>query len=68
MCSAHECMDFTDSAITYALLIFPTLFAITVIFQGISKMAKEESDGPVAIGVGVFLLLLIAAAYFLFIR
>lgn len=61
-------MDFTDSAITYALLVFPTLFAFTILFQGMSKLAREEPDGPVAIGVGIFLLVLIAAAYFLFIR
>lgn len=61
-------MDFTDSAITYALLIIPTFFAFTVIFQGVIKMVKEERDGPVAIGVGIFLLVLIIAAYFLFIR
>lgn len=61
-------MDPSSQAITYALLIIPTLFALTVVFQGISKVSKEEADGPVAFGFGVFLLLLIAAAYFFFIR
>lgn len=61
-------MDFNSSAITYALLIIPTFFALTVVFQGVSKLAKEEKDGPMALGVGVFLLVLIVAAYFLFIR
>jgi hypothetical protein len=61
-------MDLSSPAITYALLIIPTFFALTVILQGISKVVKEEADGPVAVGVGVFLLILIAAAYFLFIR
>ena len=61
-------MNFTDSAITYALLIIPTLFALTVIVQGVSKSAKQEPDGAVAIGFGIFLLLLIVAAYILYIR
>lgn len=61
-------MDLTSPAITYALLIIPVFFALTVIFQGISKMAKGERDGSVALGFGVFLLVLITAAYFLFIR
>jgi len=61
-------MNFTDSAITYAFLIIPTVFAVTVIIQGISKSAKQEDDGNVAIGVGIFLLALIAIAYFLYIR
>ncbi len=61
-------MDFSTSAITYALLIIPTFFALTVCAQGITKLVKGETDGPVAIGFGIFLLVLIAAAYFLFIR
>jgi len=61
-------MDLSSPAITYALLIIPTFFALTVIFQGVSKMAKGERDGSVAFGFGIFLLILIAAAYFLFIR
>lgn len=61
-------MDFSSQAITYALLIIPTFFALTVIVQGVNKSAKQESDGAVAIGVGIFLLVLIVAAYFLYIR
>ncbi|HLD25192.1 MAG TPA: hypothetical protein VJB96_04730 [Patescibacteria group bacterium] len=61
-------MDFSEQAITYALLIIPTLFAFTVIGQGLSKLVREEKDGPVALGVGVFLLLLIGITYWTFIR
>lgn len=61
-------MDFNDSAITYALLVIPTLIAFVVIVQGVSKLARSEKDGPVAVGVGIFLLVLIAVSYFLFIR
>ncbi|MBI5019764.1 hypothetical protein HZB58_05860 [Candidatus Gottesmanbacteria bacterium] len=61
-------MDISSPAITYVLLVIPTFFALAVMFQGISKMAKAEKDGSVAFGFGAFLLVLIAAAYFLFIR
>ena len=61
-------MDFTSPAISYAMLIIPAFFAFTVIGQGISKLVKSEPDGPVAFGFGIFLLVLIVAAYFLFIR
>ncbi len=50
------------------MLIIPTFFALTVLGQGFTKLAKAEKDAPVALGFGLFLLVLIAAAYFLFIR
>ena len=61
-------MDLSRPEITYVLLVIPTLFALTIIGQGIGKMRREESDGPVALGFGVFILILIGAAYFLYIR
>ncbi len=61
-------MDLQNPAISYSLLIIPTFFALTVVIQGLSKIAKEEKDGPVALGLGIFLLILIAVVYFMFIR
>ncbi|MBI4065375.1 hypothetical protein HY409_03330 [Candidatus Gottesmanbacteria bacterium] len=61
-------MDFSGPAITYILLVIPTLFAAVVIGQGISKIMKQERGGGVAVGFGVVFLLLIGAAYFFFIR
>lgn len=61
-------MDFTKQGMTYILLIIPTALAITVIVQGATKMSKNEKDAPFAFGFGIFLLILIVAAYFLFIR
>lgn len=61
-------MDFTSPAVTYSMLIIPTFFALTIVGQGISKIIKEEKDGSVAIGLGVFLLVLIGGAYWFFIR
>jgi len=61
-------MDASSQVIIYSLLVIPTFFALTVMTQGIVKLVKGESDGTVATGFGVFLLMLIVAAYFLFIR
>ena len=58
-----------DSAgITYAFLIIPSLFALIVVIQGVEKITKHESEGYVALGFGILFLLLIVAAYYLFIR
>ncbi len=61
-------MDVSSQVIIYSLLGIPTLFALTVVMQGVFKLAKGDKDGGVATGFGVFLLLLIVASYFLFIR
>ena len=61
-------MDFSGSGLTYAFMVIPSLFALVVVIQGIEKMTKQEPDGPVAIGFGILFLVLIAAAYFLYIK
>lgn len=53
---------------SYIFLVIPAFFALTIVGQGVSKMAKAKEDGPVALGFGLFLCLLIAAAYWFFIR
>lgn len=61
-------MNFNSPAVSYALLIIPTFFALTVTMQGLTKMQRKERDGQVAFGFGIFLLILIGVSYFLFIR
>lgn len=61
-------MDLSGSGIIYAFLIIPSFFAVVVVLQGIEKLTHNNSEGYVAIGFGVLFLILIAAAYFLFIR
>lgn len=61
-------MDLSGSGVTYAFLIIPSLIALVVIIQGVEKITKQEPDGGIAIGFGIFFLVLIAAAYFLFIK
>lgn len=58
----------SDSGIIYAFLIIPSLFALIVLIQGIEKLVHDNKEGYVALGLGIFFLGLIAAAYFLFIR
>jgi len=58
----------SDSGIIYAFLIIPSLFALVVLIQGIEKLVHDNKEGYVAIGFGIFFIVLIAAAYILFIR
>jgi hypothetical protein len=62
------CLFMDGPGIIYAFLIIPSLFAVVVFAQGIEKLSHGKSEGYVALGFGVFFLILIAAAYFLFIR
>lgn len=61
-------MNLSSPGIIYLLMVIPTLFACVVIGQGAYKMSKDEQDGKIIFGFGIGLLLLIVAAYFLFIR
>lgn len=61
-------MDLSGAGVTYAFLVVPSLIALVVIIQGIEKLTKQEPDGGIAIGFGIFFLVLIAAAFFLFIK
>ena len=61
-------MDFSGPGVIYAFLIIPSFFALIVIMQGFEKLSHQNKEGYVALGFGVFFLILIAAAYFLFIR
>ena len=61
-------MDLTNSGVIYALMIIPSLFALVVILQGIEKLVKHDPEGGVALGFGILFLVLIVAAYFLYIK
>jgi len=61
-------MNFNSPGFSYVFLIIPSLFALAVLGQGVSKMMRGDDDGPVALGFGIFLLVLIGVAYWLFIR
>ncbi len=61
-------MDLSGPGITYAFLIIPAMFAVVVILQGFQKLSQGKAEGYVALGFGALFLVLIFAAYFLFIR
>ncbi len=61
-------MDLFSPALIYAFLLVPMLFALTVTGQGIYKITKDEDDGTIVLGLGIFLLVLIVVVYFWFIR
>lgn len=47
----------------YATLILPSLFAVTLITEGISKLMKRES-GWVSLGIGLIFLSIVVGVYF----
>lgn len=61
-------MDLSKPEFSYVLLVIPLVFAGVVFIQGVAKSSAHEPDGTVAMGFGVFLFLLIGAAWFFFIR
>jgi hypothetical protein len=61
-------MDLSGPGVTYALMIIPSVFVVVVILQGIEKTIKHDPEGGVAIGFGILFLILIVAAYFLYIK
>lgn len=61
-------MDFSKQALTYAFLLLPTLFALVVFLHGINKLTKNEDGSISEVIFGVFLMLLVVATYFMFIR
>jgi len=61
-------MDLSGPGVTYAFMLIPSLFAFVVVVQGINKIAHNKPDGYVVLGFGIVFFILIAAAYFLFIR
>ena len=61
-------MDFSSSGITYAFMVIPSFFALVVMIQGIEKLTQRDPEGWVALGFGIIFLILIVAAYFLYIK
>ncbi len=51
----------------FVLLVLPSLFAITLIAEGLSKVLRKES-GWVSIGLGVVFLSAVVTAYFVILR
>ncbi len=64
----YKSMDFSGPGVTYAFMIVPSLIALVVVLQGIEKLTHRDPEGGVAIGFGILFLVLIVAAYYLYIK
>jgi VIT1/CCC1 family predicted Fe2+/Mn2+ transporter len=61
-------MDYTDAALSYALLLIPLGFSGVMIAQGVSKIKKKEASGKTVLGMGIIFFLLVPAIYVLLTR
>jgi len=59
-------MSPTDPQFLYMVLILPSLFGITLIGEGVSKLFREDVQGWVSIIFGVVFIVLVFLAYFYF--
>lgn len=59
-------MSPTDPQFLYMVLIIPSLFGITLIGEGISKLYQEEVQGWISIIFGVVFIVLVVLTYFYF--
>lgn len=60
-------MDPSDPALLYLVLILPSLFALTLLAEGLHKILRKES-GWISLLFGLLFLLVIIYAYFSFLR
>lgn len=51
----------------YVTLVLPSLFALTLIAEGVNKLLKHES-GWVSMLTGIFFLVIVLAVYFVVLR
>lgn len=58
-------MDYTDAALSYALLLFPMGIAGIMMAQGIAKLQNKDPSGKVVAIMGGLLLVLIPVVYYL---
>lgn len=59
-------MSLTDPEVLFLSLIFPTLFALTLIGDGFKKVMHCQSGGTFCMTVGVIFIALVVVAYFYF--
>lgn len=56
----------TDPQFLYMVLIIPSLFGLTLIGEGVSKLYQEETQGWISIIFGIVFIVLVILAYFYF--
>ena len=59
-------MKTTDPQFLYMILILPSLFGLTLIGEGISKILHEENGGWISVIFGFIFILVVVFAFFFF--
>jgi len=59
-------MKTTDPQFLYMILILPSLFGLTLIGEGISKILHEENGGWISVIFGFVFILVVVFAFFFF--
>ena len=58
-------MNYTDSSFLMILFILPSLFGLSLIGEGVSKIMNYDGRGWIGISVGSVFVLIIILAYFM---
>jgi uncharacterized membrane protein len=56
-------MNPADPQFTYMVLILPSLFGLTLVGEGVSKVLKQQAKGWISVVAGVFFMSVVAGAY-----
>lgn len=59
-------MQLSDPQFLYIILILPSLFGLTLIGEGVHKIAHEEWNGLISVILGLIFMGLVVFAYFFF--
>lgn len=56
----------TDPQFLYMILVLPSLFGLTLVGDGVNKVAHEDSGGYISIIFGLLFIGVVVFAYFFF--
>ncbi len=59
-------MSVTDPQFLYMILVLPSLFGLTLVGDGLNKLAHEETGGIVSMIFGVIFIVVVIFAYLFF--
>jgi len=59
-------MSITDPQFLYMILVLPSLFGLTLVGDGLNKLAHEETGGIVSMIFGVIFIVVVIFAYLFF--
>ena len=58
-------MDYTEPTFLMMLFILPSLFGLTLIGEGVSKIMNYDNRGWIGVSVGAVFVVIIILAYFM---